>query len=697
MNYSNFKNNFHIKLNEQQEAAVQRVQGPVLLLAVPGSGKTTVLVARLGYMLYCHGIHPNEILTMTYTKAATQDMRERFGSKFGDQFRDTLEFRTINGISNHIIKYYEKIKNETAFQLMQNEATLSCIIGKIYRKITSDYATESDIKAIRTQIAYIKNMYMTDPEIAGLKIDNGQRIAPIYQEYRSVLHQRRWMDYDDQMVYAYKILHNYPDIRKHFQHKYRYFCVDEAQDTSKIQHMLIQQLVGAERNLFMVGDEDQSIYGFRAAYPQALMEFERVYPRAVVLKMEENYRSTGRIVRQADRFIQQNKARYSKHMTTDNEDGSPIQIVPVENREEQYRTIARLADQCDRETAVLYRDNDSAIPIIDLLNRQGTDYRCRQMESSFFNHRVVRDITDIIRFAYDPTNAECFLRIYYKLSTNISKEQAVAAQKQASISHTSVLDELLKSELPDWCRGQIKALRTGFLNLTGETTSAALRRIVHSMGYGDYLSQHHIDSGKIAILEILAVQEKTPMQFLSRLKELQRIVEAGTPDSKSQFILSTIHSSKGLEYEHVILADVLDGILPKKPSEEQSLQERESLLEEERRLFYVAMTRAKRELLLYRFSEEGLSSSFVNNLFPPQTKAISTSALIQPNYQSISKKDFSKISEKYIPQTKVHHRMFGSGIIMEKDQNIVTIRFQNGSTKYFDLITALQSGALSLQ
>ncbi len=249
----------------------------------------------------------------------------------------------------------------------------------------------------------------------------------VYHAYCQTLRQRRLMDYDDQMVYALKILRQYPEILAQIQDRYEYFCVDEAQDTSKIQHHIIRLLASRSRNLFMVGDEDQSIYGFRAAYPQALTEFERVYPQAKILYMEQNYRSTREIVALADRFIQRNRDRHPKHLRAARGSGPQPGTIEVYDRRQQYRYLAKVAENCVRETAVLYRDNDSVLPLLDLLDRAGLPYRCRQVESLFFTHRIVRDMTDIIHLAQDPADGEGFLNVYYKLGAGISRRLALEA------------------------------------------------------------------------------------------------------------------------------------------------------------------------------------------------------------------------------------------------------------------------------
>lgn len=277
-------------LNPQQRAAVAAVDGPVLLLAVPGSGKTTVLITRLGYMTEVCGIAPESILTMTYTVAATQEMRARFAARFGEAEAARMEFRTINGVAARIIALYSRMYGRTPPDLLQNESETTPLLLQLWQSINHEYAAESTLKELRTAITYIKNMCLTDAEIDELETDL-ENLPELYRAYQQALKARHKMDYDDQLCFALQILNAAPAVAAAFRKRYRYFCVDESQDTSRVQHEIIRVLAQQSGNLFMVGDEDQSIYGFRAAYPQALMDFEKTYPGARVLLMEENYRS----------------------------------------------------------------------------------------------------------------------------------------------------------------------------------------------------------------------------------------------------------------------------------------------------------------------------------------------------------------------------------------------------------------------
>ena len=702
MDYFEFKSKFHIRLNEQQEAEVQKVQGPVLLLAVLGSGKTTVLVTRLGYLLYCCGVRPEEILTMTYTVAATRDMRKRFCAVFGEEFQNRLEFRTINGVCARIILQYEKVTGHKAFHLEKDKIEISQLLRTIYQEQTSEVSTEKNIKNIKTQITYIKNMLLTDEEIDGIKSGADYEIAPIYHAYCQSMRQTKSMDYDDQMIYASRILRKCPDILKSFQSRYRFFCVDEAQDTSKIQHLLIRQLSGSQPNLFMVGDEDQSIYGFRAAYPQALMNFSHVYPKTSVLLMETNYRSTPQIVQAADRFILQNKNRYQKNMNASRKDGQPVKQILVTDRKAQYRYLAEHAKGCTRETAILFRDNDSALPIIDLLDRQGTPYRCRQVDSTFFTSRVVRDITDFICFASDLSNGELFMKLYYKFNAGISKTQAETAARLAATHRSTVLEELLSLDLSHWSLQKVKALQSHFSRLADRPAEQVVYCIVNYMGYGEYLDQRQADRRKIPIVEAIASQVQTTAQLLTRLKELQQLIMSGVNNPKAFIILSTIHSSKGLEYDRVILTDVIDGILPEvdpNPKDDDTA----NLLEEERRLFYVALTRAKNEAALIRFQKKDLHSSFAEFLFPPKPAvsamshaSIRVSTPFFNRYSSGKREDLAAAAKEYFVNTRIRHKKFGNGVIIKRSDNIAMIRFSDGTVKQIDLIAALQAKALSI-
>ena len=622
MTYEEFKTKYAGGLNPQQEQAVCAVDGNLLLLAVPGSGKTTVLVTRLGYLRLCRNIPSEQIMTMTYTVAAARDMRKRFESIFGVEAAEGMRFRTINGVCASIIHAFERMSGRRAFQLITEERDLSAIVAAELTRVREEYASESEVSQIRTAITYAKNRMLNDAQIT--ELDREIRdFSEIYAAYCKILRERGWMDYDDQMVYALRILKRYPEILTRFRAMCRYTCVDEAQDTSKIQHEIID-LLSAEGNLFLVGDEDQSIYGFRAAYPEALTQFEARHPGGRVLLMETNYRSTSGIVEAAGSFIAKNKQRRSKRMIADRARDvvkTPVREIPLYNRKSQYPYLLKVAQAVAAgeagETAVLFRDNECALPLIDLLERNNVPYHSRKLGGSFFTHRVVRDLSDIIRFASDPANGELFLRIYYKFGAGISRRAAENAIR-VSGGNAPLLEVLAYSEeVSRWTQIQCKALSTHCAGLRDERADKAVFRIVRFMGYGDYLDERTEDLNKARILEILGEQEATPMALLDRLAELDRITrrEEDGAGPESRFILSTVHSSKGLEYDRVFLMDVLDGIFPKLGMPWMDREALERLEEEERRIFYVGMTRARDQVGVFTFAREEAGSEFSDALF----------------------------------------------------------------------------------
>ena len=695
MEYEAWKATWKAPLNPQQEAAVQAAQGPVLLLAVPGSGKTTVLIHRLGYLIFCLGVAPEQILTVTYTVAATRDMAARFARTFGETWANRLEFRTINGLSARIIQHYERVKGRQAFTLVTEEGRLASLVGELYRKATGEFAAESTVRSLRTAITYCKNRQMTQEEIEAYQVEDIP-FAKLYRQYHAELRRRRWMDYDDQMVYAAQILRQHGDILAYFQDKYRYLCVDEAQDTSRIQHTILKLLAGRRRNLFLVGDEDQSIYGFRAADPGALLRFEEEYPGGRVLFLEKNYRSTATIVAAADRFIRQNQHRRDKHMVAARGPGPAIQPIWVADRVQQYAQLAQWAQDCDRETAVLYRNNDSALPLLDLLDRQGTGCQCRQMEGTFFTHRVVRDVTDFIAFAAHPADGERFFRLYYKMGVGIPKAAAQWAVLQSRGEGNLMA---ILSRCPQLTqRNQVlcQALAEQFAQLLDDRGDEAIHRLRHHMGYGDFLSTRGSDPGKLAILEALGRYTPNPSALVTRLGELRERIRQGDSDPNSPFLLSTIHGSKGLEYQRVILMDVADGVLPlaDPPLGDHPDPAAVEAYEEERRLFYVAMTRAKEELFLFRFRRSDLGSTFARDLFPDKTRRLRQAVAPRP-------KGGGKPAPPPLPDlalfdagAPVTHRAFGRGEVVSRQGDIATILFQEKGEKKVSLSVALRQGQL---
>ena len=743
MEWKEFETTFSVKLNQQQKEAVQSTKGPVLLLAVPGSGKTTVLVTRLGYMIYCKNIPPERILTVTYTVAATKDMSERFAVRFGEDMAKRLEFRTINGICARIIQYYGRRIGKTPFELVKDEKATTGMLIRICQDHGMGYPTESDLKNVRTLITYIKNMMLNEEELQKLEEESDIRIAGIYREYCRQMREQKLMDYDDQMLYAYNMLRKDPGVLAYFQNRYPYICVDEAQDTSKIQHAIIALLAAGTGNLFMVGDEDQSIYGFRAAYPEALLSFEKKHPGAKVLLMEENFRSNAKIVEAADKFIQKNTLRHEKHMRAAREAGADIREISLKSRKAQYVYLMKAAQECttgmagmsgseeqrDRadasvtETAVLYRDNECAIPLIDLLERKNIPYRMRNADLSFFTHRTVLDVQNIIRFAMDPRDTELFMQIYYRLKLFFNKKDALRYAQISQEKDMEVLDAALKyGNLEKYQEDNIRNLKRQMVRILNMPGDEAVNQILTYMGYQDYLKKMGMNANKLETVKLIGSRVESPEKLLERLEELRTIIQEKVSDKDCPFILSTMHASKGLEYDTVYLLDVMDGILPEKVLANPRTASKEELetYEEERRLFYVGVTRAKNQLNVFmtnkpsKFCSELLGKRNLRenqqkeyagikkwgDYSPAGTYGIKGNGMYHGygtghGFQKQPGKSYQELADALGEGMIVKHKKFGEGVVVDMEGEHIRIQFGD-NVKNMDLKVLARLGMLEI-
>lgn len=696
MTFEEYKKKYQYEtLDPQQCAAIEATNGPVLLLAVPGSGKTTTLIARLGYLVYGKGVNAANILTCTYTVAATNEMRERFRAKFGDEYADQMEFRTINGICARIISLYEK-QGHTAFELVADDSRRYAIMREVWIADGHAFPAESDLRMMSTAITYVKNQMLTDDEADSVSFNTSEgnvSIGPIYRSYKQAMRRNQWMDYDDQMVYALNILKKCPAILQQLQTRYQYFCVDEAQDTSKIQHEVIAILASQSRNIMMVGDEDQSIYGFRAACPQALMDFERNWPGAKVLLMEQNYRSTPQIVEAADIFIKQNKTRRDKNMRAHQSAGGEIIIQPCASRLKQYAQLANMAEEANAEqkqTAILYRNNDTALPIIDELNRRGIEYRAKGVDGLFFTSKIVSDVKDFFQLAKNPDDKTAFLHLYYKMGLYMKRTTAnlnVGGNGQNVFdAYAQIADEKL---VPRHLKKTLQARKAQMKAVAAKNNpSYAIRMFAGEMGYENYLYDNGIDSFRLDILRMLAEKEKTMDSFLARLDTLQQIVKEGGKSKTAYCTLSTIHSSKGLEYRRVVLADVVDGVLPADVSS-KGKSERLNAEEEERRLFYVGITRAKEELVV--MAVNGEESAYVRELNRKVAGTVTKKTVAKRNALELKSIDTSP----YQPGEKIYHKTFGAGVITQRQDDVATIDFSTSGIRKLSIPFAVQMGFLT--
>lgn len=593
MDYHTFCQKFNIcGLNEQQEAAVRRVNGATLLLAVPGSGKTTVIVARTGYLMYVAGVKPENILTITYTRAAAKEMKERFIKKFAPE--RIPAFSTINSFCLSVINTCAKEKYIHVPKLVPNNES---IVRAIAAKMLPEYPSDSQVRSLAQKVCKAKNKLMTFQEIEAIE-ENSLDFSAFYQAYKLYMSEHDLMDFDDQLLMANDLLDEYPDILQRAHEKFRYVSVDEAQDTSYVQHLIVQKLVGRNGNIFMVGDEDQSIYGFRGAYPAALLDFQSNYNEPCILRMETNYRSDRNIVSAANQFIKLNTRRLDKNMRAQSQKDGAIVVTCIDRMEQQAELLLeRIRNQKpDKSLAILYRNNDSAIPLINLLQMNGIQVQTRDATGTFMTNYVIRDLLDFMLLALNPADTTAFGHLYYKMGLymkGVTAKRIIEAVEEGECRN--VFSAAMKFAGGKGYAWKIECLPRDFSDLAKKKPAEAIDYILFMLDYWSNWLTKKIDAGaseqfislRISILKMVAEKYSTIPDFLAALKNITEY--KGCEDSN--VTVTTIHSSKGLEFDKVILIDMVSGIIPGDSDDRDAEDD-----EEDARAFYVGATRARHEL-----------------------------------------------------------------------------------------------------
>lgn len=676
MTFDEFLTTYNLIFNDEQKAAILAADGPVCLLASPGSGKTRTLVSRVGYLILCCGVDPAKILTMTYTVAATRDMSERFAAYFGGELAERVEFRTINGVAQRVINMFSRATGKQPYELISDEKERAKYIRQAYLNVRKEWPVESDIKDVGAAITLMKNMLCSDREIARYKTDI-REFSKIYEEYQRLLSENKRMDFDDQLVTCYKLLSKVPDLLAAMQDTYEYICLDEAQDTSRVQHEIVALLASRTRKLFMVGDEDQSIYKFRGAFPQGILDFQKRYPEGTVLLMEKNYRSDGYIVRAADAFIQKNTERHKKHIVATRPEANRVIKKAILAKSRQYDELLKAVCAEKNQVAVLARNNESLIPVVDRLEAGNIPYNIRQMELSFFTHPVVTDIRNFLLLALDNRNADAFLGIYYKTNLHMRKDAAELTARMMREGST-LSNALYRTVGKTYQWKKADAFAKSLSGIRSSAPKLAIAIILSVLEYSEYLERMKISRAKIDTLKAVAEGQQSINDFLFRLDRLQEIIggKARTPGAK--IILSTIHSSKGLEYDSVHLIDAYDGCFPETTATSKSTKEEKSVYEEERRLFYVGVTRAKDHLTVYSYDDS--VCTFVDEFIKGPD---STAYRMKKEKAALPADDpaYRKYAGEFRPGVRVLHKTFGEGMIVRVDGDRATVDFTRTGIK----------------
>lgn len=607
-------NNVLAGLNSQQQAAVEALEGPVLIFAGAGSGKTRVLTHRIANMIYSGTAQPHEILSVTFTNKAAGEMRERIIKMLGED-RSHINMGTFHSICARILRREALyIGYEQSFSIYDDEDG-----QKVVKKILKDLDISTDVikpNSVFYNIKQFKSQMIFPDEAADLSMSTfDDTVAKIYALYQGELKKSSAMDFDDLLLKPLELFEKNPHILKKYQDQYRYIMVDEYQDTNKAQFLFVEALSHEHKNICVVGDDDQSIYGWRGADIGNILDFQQHFPGAKIFKLEQNYRSTKTILSAASAVVKLNEKRAEKELFTEADDGEIIKVLEGRNELDEGRLIVdEIQSVCRRnrygfqDVALLYRTNAQSRPLEDVLRRNGIPYQIIG-GTKFYDRMEVKDILGYFRLIVNPLDNISFMRIINKPTRGIGKTSqdainafavdqgislfsaATRAQEygltarafnrviefvQLILKYSSLLNEL---NLEEWARVFVDEL--GFVKQYKEEATAE--------------SEVRIDN----IYELLSAvseyaQRAEEPSLTGYMEEVALLTDIDKfNQGKQQVTLMTLHSAKGLEFPVVFMTGLEDGLFPL-----QRAIEEDEALEEERRLFYVGLTRAKERAYL---------------------------------------------------------------------------------------------------
>lgn len=590
--------------NEAQKTAIAHREGPMLVLAGPGSGKTAVITRRILELIKA-GVAPGNILVITFTKAAAIEMEERFEhlqKKENVCLEGRVNFGTFHAVFFKILKYVYNINSSNIITEEMSQRLLSEIIEKLKIEIEDEKEfieeIRSEISKVKSERIDIRNYYsMNCPE---------EQFQRIFLAYTQAMKQQRWIDFDDILLYCEDVLKNHANILEAWQKKYEYILIDEFQDINQIQYNIVQMLAKPQDNLFIVGDDDQSIYQFRGAKPEIMLNFCKDYPQAKQVLLNYNYRSTKEIVKVALHVISYNKKRFSKEILATKEAGMPIKAEKFATQEEEGERIIQLIRSYQstgipyKEIALLFRTNIQARAIMGKLLSYNIPFQMKDVVPNLFDHWIAKNIIAYMKVAMGNKERGLMLQIMNRPNRYLARDML----KHSQVDFTKWKLEY-KGKGKNWAIENIEKLEKNLKWIAKMNPYAAMQYIRKVVGYDEYL-QEYAQYRRMPVedlFEIMTELQESAKGFQTfeewffhieeYRKELEHQKEQRNKRNLDSVMLATMHSSKGLEYEVVILPDVNEGIIPYK----KAVLDEE--LEEERRMFYVAMTRAKRQLHVF--------------------------------------------------------------------------------------------------
>lgn len=684
-----------IRLTEQQKRIVEHIDGPTLTLAVPGAGKTVTSCIRVGNLIFNHGIPSDRIITMTFSRASARDMEDRFNSIFNElisQSNIKVHFSTIHSFAYEIVRKYYRYKEMIDSKDCKENKAL--ILKRLYKNITGEYMGEDKYEELTTGISYVKNKMLdvdnTDDKVLA-DICNIECFKDIFKRYEAYKMANTFIDYDDMLTISYDILNNNGKVLKLYRDKYDYIQLDEAQDTSSIQFAIVELLASPMNNICYVADDDQSIYGFRASEVSYLLNFKDKYPEGTIYFMEQNFRSTKDIIELSNKFIKGNKKRYTKNMFTSKDYRRPISVVKVEDEKEELDYIIEKIKDSDRydDNAVIYRNNLLSVPLIDCLSKNNIPFYVREQENKFFSHWVLQDMLAFIKLALNPNDFESFSRIYYKANLFLNKESIQESKKYNE--GDGVLKSILRlPNLQGYQKVNTTELHSNLKRLSTSSGALITSIILDKIGYGEYLSRNAKRLGYsienllniVTTFRLVTSDCKGVRDIFSKLDNLQKLMQNSSFNrGKNVVTLTTAHGSKGLEFNRVYVMSMNEGIFPSRQADIKEIDGDNSLMEEERRLCYVSMTRGRHYVDIITLNTK-------NGIISSPSKFIREVDFIMNG----EPEDNSGFKMGDI----VNHKHFGKGkvALVDISNNIIMVLFSNTGMKRLSYDLCIKNGLL---
>ena len=606
-----------MSLNPSQVQAVIHKDGPCMVLAGPGSGKTLTITKRIEYLIGKHHVSPEEILVITFTKAASVEMKERFVRLCG-QKAGPVTFGTFHGIYYGILKWAYRMNASNILSEEQKYQLLKQVIGRM----EIDIDDEKDfLQGIAGEIGNIKNNQIPLAEYESLNCSE-EVFREIFEQYEKERKRLKKIDFDDMLVLVYELFKKRPDILSMWQRKFRYILIDEFQDINQVQYDVIRMLAAPENNLFIVGDDDQSIYRFRGARPDIMLGFKKDYPDTKEILLDVNYRSTKAIVNGAARVIRHNVNRYPKQIITTNEQGETVHIQEVRHPIEESKYVVSQIQEAKKrgipssEIAVLFRTNVEARALAETFMEYNMPFRMKECMPNLYEHFIAQDLITYLKMALGDRSRKSFLAIMNRPNRYIGRD---------SVEGTTISFESLRKFYcdKDWMLDRIDQLEVDFRILKNMAPYGAIQYIRKHIGYDEFLKEYaafrkiNMEDLKEVLREIeeRAKAFRTIEEWFTHIEEYSEELKRRSQQKETDpeaITFMTMHGSKGLEFDLVFIIGANETITPYKKAETKEE------VEEERRMFYVAMTRARKKLIIsYTKERNGKSmaqSRFVGEL-----------------------------------------------------------------------------------